>query len=290
MYKRQGLFIRARDEARFAQLSAFQLSPDEVAGLCELARELGLLFISTPFDLESAALLEPLVDAYKVSSGDNDFFPLIERVSETGKPVIVSSGLLDLDGIRASKERVEARWSRLGIDQELAVLHCVTAYPVQPDHVNLAAIPMLADALGCVVGYSDHTIGNDACVIAAALGARILEKHFTLSHDFSPFRDHQLSAEPAELRDLVERVRQGVVMTGSPEKRIQPEEQEVAAAVRRSIAAAADLPRGHRLSPQDLVWLRPRDGLAPGQEGQLLERTLTRDVAHGESIVASDVE
>ena len=141
-----------------------------------------------------------------------------------------------------------------------------------------------------MVGYSDHTVGNDACVIAAALGARILEKHFTLDHDFSPFRDHQLSAEPAELSDLVERVRAGVAMAGKGEKLVQPEEAEVAAALRRSIAAASDLPRGHRLRRQDLIWLRPRDGLAPGEEWQLLERALNRDVAHGESIVAADVE
>lgn len=284
------LFVRPRDEARFAQLSAFQLSREDVEGLCGLARELGLLFLSTPFDLQSAAFLEPLVDAYKIASGDNDFYPLIDRVSDTAKPVIVSSGLMDTDGIRASKERIEGRWRERGVDQEVAVLHCVSAYPVRPDHANLAAIPMLADRLGCVVGYSDHTIGNDACVIAAALGARILEKHFTLSHDFSAFRDHQLSAEPAELRDMVERVRASVALTGAPEKRVQPEEEEVASAVRRSIAAASDLPRGHRLRQQDLIWLRPRDGLAPGQEGELLERALTRDIAHGESIVAADVE
>jgi N,N'-diacetyllegionaminate synthase len=277
-------FVRARDAARFEQLSGYELGPDVVAELAELAHANGLLFVSTPLDLGSADLLEPLVDAFKIASGDNDFFPLLDRVAGFGKPVIVSTGLVDLGGARAAKDALEGRGA------DVAVLHTVTAYPAPSEAVNLAAIPALARELGCTVGYSDHTLGNTASLAAVALGARIVEKHFTLDHDHSAFRDHKLSAEPAELRELVTAIAEVEALLGNPEKAVQPVEAEVAQAVRRSIAAARDLPAGHELEWDDLAWLRPRDGLAPGQEELLVGRTLRRDVPAGESILAEDVE
>jgi N,N'-diacetyllegionaminate synthase len=281
-FRASGL-VRARDEARFRQLSGYELEPAVVAELAELAHSLGLLFMSTPLDLPSVELLEPLVDAYKIASGDNDFFPLLDRVGGVGKPVVVSTGLVDLSGVRAAKAAVEAKGA------EVAVLHAVTAYPAPAAAVNLAAIPTLARELRCTVGYSDHTLGSDACVAAVAVGARILEKHFTLDHDQSDFRDHKLSADPGEMRALVERVALVETLLGSPEKAMQAAEADLAPAVRRSIAAARDLPEGHVVGPEDLAWLRPRDGLAPGEEGRLLGRELRRDVPMGESILEDDV-
>ncbi|MDX6650821.1 MAG: hypothetical protein QOJ97_2772 [Solirubrobacteraceae bacterium] len=278
-------FVRPRDEARFAQLSGYELAPAVVEELAELARSLGLAFLSTPLDLASADLLAPLVDAYKIASGDNDFLPLLERVGASGKPVIVSTGLVDLEGARAARDAV----ARAGAP-DVAVLHAVTAYPPPAEEVNLRAISVLTEQLGGTVGYSDHTLGADACLVAVALGARILEKHFTLDHEHSDFRDHRLSAEPEELRDLVARVAGVDAMLGSGEKVVQPAESSIAAAVRRSIAAARDLPAGHRLELSDLAWLRPRDGLAPGEEDRLLGRTLRREVPAGESILEEDVE
>lgn len=276
--------VRARDAARFEQLSGYELEPAVVEELAELAHSLGLLFMSTPLDLDSVELLEPLVDAFKIASGDNDFLPLLERVGESRKPVIVSTGLVDIAGARNAKGVVEARGA------EVAVLHAITAYPAPAESVNLSVIPALARELDCTVGYSDHTLGNDACVAAVAVGARILEKHFTLDHDHSDFRDHKLSADPAELRDLVQRVAEVETLLGRPEKRLQPVEASLEPAVRRSIAAARDLPRGHVVAFEDLAWLRPRDGLAPGQEELLVGRTLRREVPMGDSILAEDVE
>ena len=276
--------VRARDEARFAQLSGYELEPGVVVELAELAHSRGLLFMSTPLDLPSVDVLEPLVDAFKIASGDNDFIPLLERVGRAGKPVVVSTGLVDLEGARSAKETVEAHGG------QVAVLHAVTAYPAPPEAVNLAAIPTLSRELACTVGYSDHTLGNDACLAAVAVGARILEKHFTLDHDQSDFRDHKLAADPAELRDLAVRVAEVEALLGSPEKAVQVAESEFTDAVRRSIAAARDLPAGHLVEWEDLAWLRPRDGLSPGQEQLVLGRELRRDVPMGESIRTEDVE
>lgn len=277
-------FVRPQDEARYAQLAGFELADEDVRSLAELAHDLGVLLISTALDLGSVELLEPLVDAFKVASGDNDFLPLLDRVADSDRPLIVSTGLLDLDGVRRVKTRIEGRRAERGAAADLAFLHAVTAYPCPPDQVHLAAIPMLARELGCPIGYSDHTLGIEACVLAATLGAAILEKHVTLAHDFSDFRDHQLSATPDELRELVAAVGRARVLGGSATKEVQPAEEQLHDAVRRAIVAARDLPAGSTLAAADLTWMRPRDGLAPGNEAALLGRRLAQARARGEAI------
>ena len=255
-----------------------------------MARDLGLLFISTPFDLQSVDVLSPLVDAYKISSGDNTFYPLLSRVADTGKPLIVSSGLADIDEISRTAAFVQARWQDRSISGDLAVLHCVTSYPVRPEDANLRAIAHLASVLRVPVGYSDHTLGNDAAVLSVAVGARLVEKHFTLDKQFSDFRDHQLSADPADLRDLVRRIRETERLLGKVEKTLASSELEIAPLVRRSIVSGGAFSAGHRLSLEDLTWIRPGGGLPPGQEDRLVGRRLRRDVAFGEPLKVEDVE
>lgn len=283
-------FISPADGERYDRLRGFELSYSEFEELHRLAKSLGLLFFSTPLDLESARFLADLVDAFKVASADNNFYPLLETVCDTGRPLILSSGFADLGLIGRSVRFIRDRWKLRGIEEEMAVLHCVGAYPVPPDEVGLTAIPLMREALGCPVGYSDHTLGIQACLAAVALGAVIIEKHFTLSKSTSSFRDHQLSADPAELRLLVEQV--GVVarMMGRPQKVVLPCEQPSLPLVRRSIASKGNLLRGHILSWEDLVWLRPGTGLPPGEEARLLGRMLKRDVSAGELFSIEDFD
>jgi len=283
-------FVSAGDRARYDRLSSFELSYEQFEELHRLAKSLGLLFIATPLDLESAAFLEGIVDAYKIASGDNNFYPLIERVCRTGRPIILSSGLTDIDGIRKSKAFIEERWRTFGIRQNLAILHCVSSYPVPPEQANLGAIPMLIRELECTVGYSDHTLGIQACVIAAALGARIIEKHFTLDRQYSDFRDHQLSADPTEMAGLVRQIAEVGVFLGTGEKIVQAAEAESARLARRSIVAGADLPAGHRVRWEDVTWIRPATGLPPGEEARIVGKRLRRAVAFGEPILPADVE
>ena len=140
------------------------------------------------------------------------------------------------------------------------------------------------------MGYSDHTIGTEACVIAVALGARVIEKHFTLDKNYSDFRDHHLSADPAEMKQLVQQLERVRTLRGKAEKVVQPCEAVLVSQARRSIVAASDLPRGHRLERQDLTWIRPAVGLLPGEEGMLVGRILKRAVSFGEPILLSDLE
>lgn len=275
--------------ARLAQLGRYALSPDQHAQLAETASAAGVMFLSTPFDLGSVAMLDPLVPAFKVASGDNDFVPLLERVARTGKPVLLSTGMRDLDGAGAAAGTVRRVWSDLDVDPGLVLLHCVSAYPTAPEDANLRALAALA-SLGATVGYSDHTLGIGAAPLAVALGARVIEKHFTIAHDHSEFRDHRLSADPGELEALVARVREANAMLGDGRKRVAASEEATAAAARRSIAAARDLPAGHHVAFEDLAWLRPAGGLPPGREGELIGRRLRAAVPAGSRLDLQAVE
>jgi len=287
---RTELFVRPSDTARFERLKRYELSPDTFARLAEAAHARGLRFVSTPLDLASVSVLEPLVDAFKIASGDITFSPLIEQVARSGRPVLLSSGASDVDEIQRAIALLRRTWAERPATPELVVLHCVSCYPAPDDQASLAAIPFLRRALGVPIGYSDHTLGIDAAVYAAVLGAVVIEKHFTLDKHYSDFRDHQLSADPAEMRTLVDRVRQAQRLVGSGGKAVQECEGPMREAIRRSIVAAGDLPAGHVLGADDLLWMRPATGIAPGAESQLVGRRLTRVLNRGDILSADDAD
>lgn len=286
---RTELFVHPKNTERFARMKQFELTPDQFRRLHDVARSLDVAFVSTPLDLSSAEFLAPLVDAFKIASGDNNFYPLLGPVAAADRPVIISTGASDLEQVRRSHDFVVEQWRHRGIEQELAVLHCVSNYPTLPQDANLLAIETLAQDLDCEIGYSDHTLGVQACVLSIALGARIIEKHFTLDKNYSDFRDHQLSADPAELKRLVEQVTTAAEMLGDGAKLVRKSETEMAPAIRRSIVAARDLPSGRRLTEEDLMWIRPADGLPPGEEHQLIGQVLSGPIAFGDPIQPSDV-
>lgn len=277
---------------RIQQLSRFALSQADFVHLAQVAEQHGVLFLSTPFDLDSARFLNDLVPAFKVASGDNTFFPLLDLLAGFGKPLLVSTGLCDLPRLAGIRDFIVQTWEKRGMTPfqdgaDLAFLHCVTSYPTPPEEASLLAIRDLA-TLGVTPGYSDHTLGIDAAVLSVALGARIIEKHFTLDKQFSDFRDHQLSADPQDLAQLVDRVRLAEKMLGRG-KAVQPCEQALAVAARRSIVAARDLPAELTLTWADLDWTRPGGGLAPGNEALLLGRVLRQAKRAGEMILRDDL-
>lgn len=284
-------FSSSSDAARFARLKQFQLSFDDFTELADRARKNGLKFISTPLDLESARFLATTVDAIKIASGDNTFWPLIECCAESGKPMIVSTGISGQAEIQEAVDRVSAVWRANGANEDLALLHCVVSYPAPPDQANLGAIKTLSGTFpGQTVGYSDHTMGLDAAVAAVAMGARVIEKHFTLANDYSDFRDHQLSANPGDMSELVRRIRAVEAMAGDGALGCLDCERDLVTPVRRSIAAARDLPAGHVVETADLMWIRPGGGIAPGRETDVLNHRLTRAVSSGEIFNAHDLE
>ncbi len=286
--------VSPADPDRLKTLKSFELTDEQFHGLAESAQRAGILFLSTPFDLDSVKVLEPLVPALKISSGDNTFYPLLRAVAQAGKPVLLSTGLADLKRIGYAKALIEKVWLETGredlVPDGLVLLHCVSAYPTPPEEANLAAIPRLITEFGGTVGYSDHTLGIEAAVTSVALGARIVEKHFTIDHHHSAFRDHQLSADPAEMAEMTRRIKETCVLLGDKEGRPGPSETAAHEAVRRSIVAARDIPAGHTLVWPDLSWTRPGKGLAPGNEDLILGRRAARRIKPGEMITPDLLE
>jgi N,N'-diacetyllegionaminate synthase len=283
-------FVSRKDKARFERLKSFELTQAQFERLSIQARALGLLFISTPLELGSAAFLDGIADALKIASGDNTFYPLLETVARTGKPLILSGGLADTRLLATVRAHIHQVWAETQRPAELAILHCVTSYPVEPAQANLAAIRNLQTELGGTVGYSDHTLGIEAAVLAVALGARIIEKHFTLDKNQSDFRDHKLSADPPELAELVRRVKEARILLGNGAKIPQDCERALEPVVRRSIAARRNLPAGTILTRADLTWLRPAGGLPPGQEHLLLGKRLAQPCAAGDLLRIESLE
>jgi len=280
--------IAAKDTARREQLEKFCLSYEEFEKLSQVAASENILFMSTPFDIESATFLEQLVPAYKIASSDNNFWPLIDTIAKSGKPVIASTGLLNLTECIKLKEHIYAAWQLDDIDPGLSLLHCVTQYPTPPAAANLGVIPHLA-ALGVTPGYSDHTLGIDAAALSVSLGARIIEKHFTISKNHSDFRDHQLSADPQELKSLADRITEIEELLGSGVKQPNESEIDVAPALRRSIVTNRDLPRDHILTQADFEWVRQGGGVETGCEDKLIGKSLVQALQCGAPITLEDV-
>lgn len=278
--------VAISEQKRIQQLERFRFSYEQYGQLAQVAAEQGVIFLSTPFDLESVIALDHLMPAFKIASSDNDFYPLLEAVAKTGKPLIFSTGLADLDQISRTVAFINRVWQKHDIDQEMAILHCVTSYPTKAEEANLRAIQTLKQEFDAEVGYSDHTLGIQAAVAAVALGARIIEKHFTLDKNLSDFRDHQLSADPEDLKQLVQQAKDVHSMLGDGDLKPCPSEVEILQQVRRSIVAGRDLTAGQQLTQADISWVRPGGGLAPGAESQVLGKRLNQAVNKGEKILS----
>lgn len=274
---------------RLSQLSKFCFSFDAFRRLKETADKEKIIFLSTPFDLQSTAFLNNLVPAFKIASGDIDFFPLLESIASTGKPIILSTGLSTIPEIKQAMHCIHQAWDNKNIRQNIALLHCVASYPTPLEEANLLCIKTLKK-LGVTVGYSDHTIGIEAAVLAVALGARIIEKHFTIDKNYSDFRDHQLSADPDDLAELVRRVDEANAMLGSGIKKPQPCELTSVKNLRRSIVAGQNLSTGHSMKRENLNWTRPQVGLKPDQEHLILGKILEKDIPQGAYILPEHVK
>lgn len=277
-------YVSRCETGRFERLKRFELSEQEFVRLRDAATRLGLIFLSTPFDPDSARFLNSLVPAFKIASGDNNHKPLLEQIAAFGKPIILSTGLADIAAIRKSRAIIERIWKDQRIQQSIAVLHCVSSYPVPPAEANLGAIAHLRQELGGIVGYSDHCLGIDAAVVSAALGARIVEKHFTFDKSYSDYRDHQLSANPVEFEQMCHRIRETECLIGCTTKTPQACEKSNERAMRRSIVASRRIPSGSLIDMKDLDWIRPGTGLPPGDEFRIVGKRTTRDIAAGEVI------
>jgi len=274
-------FVSSVDRSRLDKLKSFQLSYDQFKELSLIAKKKGLIFFSTPLDIESAKFLNTIQPIFKIASGDNNFYPLIETVLAFKKPLIISTGASDISNIKKLYNRIYKNSSKIN----LAFLHCVSSYPVPNEEVSLASIFYLKKKFPrVVIGYSDHTLGIDAAVWSVIAGARIVEKHFTLDKNYSDFRDHQLSADLGEMNLLVKKIRQAEKMLGKQEKKLSPCEKEMNIMGRRSIAVNRDILKGTKLQKSDFIFLRPGKGFSPDEGNKLLGKKIIRNLKKYEII------
>lgn len=243
--------------------------------LFETAREAGITIFSAPFDPTAVDLLEELgAPAYKIASSEIVDVPLIRYAASKGKPIIISTGMASLreinDAVTAAREA--------GNDQ-IVVLACTANYPADPSESNLRGIPVMRDALGTLVGYSDHTMGIGAAVAAVALGGVLVEKHVTLSREEGGV-DSAFSSEPQELADLVSQTKVAWQCLGQP--RIGARKQEAEGLrFRRSLYVVEDVKAGDAVTAQNVRSIRPANGLAPDEFSRLEGRTFKNDVSKG---------
>jgi pseudaminic acid synthase len=249
------------------------------ATLFEHATAAGIDFLSTPFDHEAVDLLDELgVKAFKVASYELWHLPLIADVASRGKPIICSTGMADLGDVQDAVDAVRGT----GNDQ-LILLHCVVNYPPPFEDLNLRAIQTMAAAFDVPVGYSDHSPGLTAPIVATSLGATVIEKHFTLSRDL-PGPDHRFALEPDELRSMVQAIRDTSAALGDGVKRMAPAEADLYVTARRSLFAARDLPAGTVLSADDVAILRPGTGIEVREIDNIVGRTARRDIGRHEPL------
>jgi len=272
------------DESQFDMLKKLELSEADLRACKDYCDKVGMIFLSTPFDEDSADLLERVgVKGFKLSSGDLTNLPLLRHIAAKGKPMIISTGMANMGEIEDAVIAI----SDSG-DPDLAILHCVSDYPAKASEANLAAMDTISKAFGKVTGWSDHTLGDSITIAAVARGARLIEKHFTLDVEMEG-PDHKASLPPEEFIELVAKIRLVEEAIGDGVKRPQPSEISTAAVARRSIVAARDIKSGDLITGADLIMKRPGTGLPPKYVTWVAGRKAARDIVADSLIDLSDL-
>lgn len=262
------------DEAQAEMLRSLELSEEAHRELWLYCQERGIIFMSTPFDLESVDLLAGLgMSVFKIASGEITNPPLLRKIGGLGKQIIMSTGMATMDEVEAALSvLVQAGTPK----DRITVLHCHTNYPTAMEDVNLRAMITMRDALGVAVGVSDHTLGIEVPIAAVALGASVIEKHFTLDRNM-PGPDHKASLEPDELTAMVRAIRNVEAALGDGVKRPTEAELRIRAVVRKSIVAAREIAADEIFTKDNLTTKRPGTGLSPMQWDRVLGLRAKRD-------------
>ena len=275
----------SRDESHYEMIRKLELGKPEHRDLTDYCATVGVDFLSTPYDIDSAKFLAELgVKMFKTASADLVDLPLQQYIASTGKPAIVATGMAGLGEV----EQVANIFEKAG-NPHLVLLHCVSNYPCSDASLNLRAMNTLTHALGLPVGYSDHSEGFLAAVISVSLGAKVLEKHFTLDKSL-PGPDHKASSTPDEFAELVQNVRRAERMLGSPRKARQAEECQMAEVSRKSLVLARAMRGGETVTIGDLRLMRPGTGIPSNFIPQVEGLRLKADLEALHQLCWSDLE
>lgn len=280
-------FINPKEIKRFKKLKKFELTFSEFKKIFTYCKKIKIDCFSTPFDEKSAIFLNKHQKKFKISSGDNNFDHLIKLIASFNKTIILSTGLSNINSLKKTINLINKIWkSKKKNKKELIILHCVSSYPVSKQEANIGAIPSLQKKFpNCTIGYSDHTIGNEAAILAATLGAKVIEKHFTLDNNFSNFRDHKLSANPKSLKELNQKLINVSILLGNSIKKIEKSEKNNLISMRRSIVAKKDIPKNSKIKYSDLKWTRPGDGITANQNYKVVGKKTKKKIRTNEKLL-----
>jgi N,N'-diacetyllegionaminate synthase len=268
-------------ETQYEMLRRLELSQGMHEALISKCLQKNIRFLSTGFDIESLNLLHTLgLDLCKIPSGEITNLPYLKHVGNLGKPVLLSTGMANLDEVEAAIQVIEASGTPRHL---ITILHCTTEYPTPMEDVNLRAMIAMKQTFGVEVGYSDHTPGIEVAIAAAAMGAAVIEKHFTLDKNL-PGPDHKASLEPHELKAMVQAIRNIEFALGDGTKRPSPSELKNRPIARKSIVASRNIKAGELFSEDNLAAKRPGTGISPMRWDELMGLIATRDFAADELI------
>lgn len=268
-------------ESQLEMCKAIHLPLTDYKPLKEYCDKVGIGFMSTPFDLVSIDVLEPLdMDYYKIPSGEITNLPYLRKIASKHRPVILSTGMCEVEEVEAALQVLEQGGVKRS---DIIVLHCNTEYPTPMADVNLRAMDDLRRSLGVEVGYSDHTKGIEVPIAAVALGATVIEKHFTLDKTMEG-PDHKASLEPDELKAMVDAIRNIEQALGDGHKHVSPSERKNMDIARKSIVAARDIHKGEVLTEENITTKRPGNGISPMRWDSVIGTTAIRDFGYDELI------
>lgn len=274
-YQKENLGLEESQQSMLEKLTLKQVEYIELADYC---KEVGIRFLSTPFEIESIKFLNGLQDVWKIPSGEITNYPYLVEIAQSGKDIILSTGMSTLDEVDVALEVLKSNGAG-----KITLLHCTTNYPTPYEDVNLRAMITMRDHCGCEVGYSDHTKGIEVPIAAVAMGATVIEKHFTLDRNMEG-PDHKASLEPNELKRMVNAIRNIESAMGSGKKMPSQSELTNIGVVRKSIIAARDIKAGEEFTTENLTTKRPGIGINPMQWNLILGMRAKRDFEEDELI------
>ena len=270
------------EDSQYQMLKKLELSPEEHQILIDYCNELGIKFFSTAFDFDSIDYLYSLnLGLWKIPSGEVTNYPFLKRIAANNEKTILSTGMCDMQDV---KNAVEALYKNGLSKENLILLHCNTEYPTPFEDVNLKAMDALRSEFGVEVGYSDHTKGIEVPIAAVALGATVIEKHFTLDRNMEG-PDHKASLEPDELKAMVSAIRNiEKAVGGDGTKHVSESERKNIAIARKSIVAACDIKAGEILTEDNLTVKRPGSGISPMRWEEVIGKKAKRDFSEDDLI------
>lgn len=265
--------------SQFEMLKKLELTYDEFIEVKDFCVEHNIKFLSTAFDLDSVDFLHSLgMDIWKIPSGEITNYPYLEKIAKYNQPIILSTGMANFQEIKEAKDLI-----RKYNDNEFVILHCTTAYPTVLEDVNLKVMETIKKEFGVNVGYSDHTKGIDVPIAATALGAVVIEKHFTLDKEMEG-PDHRASLDPKELKQMVESIRNVQISLGNGLKEMSDVELQNKKVARKSLVAKTDIKKGDTFSEKNLTIKRPGTGISPMKWPEVLGNKAIKDYKKDELI------